>query len=157
MSEHIKRAKVVKIEVKRIVDEYPDISFLETTPEYHYGTDGSNWNHVSEEEKQKIIAQYGSILGACVAYAEQDKERLDAYNRGTWWMIGIKTIATVHILVNDNVIKTQTIDSGGILGIESDSDKSYLQEIGRNQIDEVKDYLRVLCVEDVDSCEIVNI
>lgn len=151
----VKRAKAVKIEVKRIIDENPDLSFLETTPEYHYGTNGSNWEHVSEEDRQKVIAQYGSIWNACIAYARQDNERLDAYNRGIWEMIGIRAVATVHIPVSDNIAKIQTIDSGGLWGIESDSSKSYLQEIEREQIDEVKDYLRILCVEGVDDCEIV--
>ena len=151
----IERAKVVKIEVKRIVDENPDLSFLETTPEYHYGTNGSNWEHVPEEDIQKIVRQYGSIWNACIAYAKQDKERMGAYNRGDWHMIGIKAVATVHIPINDNNVKIQTIDSGGLWGIESDSDDDYIKDIGREQISDVKNYLRILCVNSVDSCEVV--
>src|SRR3990167_2043754 len=119
MSESVKRAKAIKIEIKRIVDENPDLSFLETTPEYHYGKNGSNWEHVSEEDIQKISNQYGSIWNACVAYTKQDKERLDAYNRGVWEMIGIRAVATIHIPVSDDTVKIQTIDSGGLFGIES--------------------------------------
>lgn len=159
MSETIKTAKAIKIEVKRIVDENPDLSFLETTPEYHYGRDGSNWTHVSEEDMQKIISQYGSIWNACMEYAKKDKERLDAYNKGTWEMIGIRAVATIHIPVNggtDDIVKIQTIDSGGLFGIESDSDDSYIQDIGREQIAEVKSYLRTLCVDGVDDCEIIT-
>lgn len=156
MSESIKRAKVVKIEVKRIVDENPDVSFLETTPEYHYGKNGSNWKHVSEDDIQKIIHNYGSIWNACMVYAKQDKERLDAYNRGVWEMIGIRAVATIRIPVNDDTVKIQTIDSGGLFGIESDSDDSYIKDIGRCQIDEVKNYLRILCVENVDDDEIIK-
>jgi len=155
----IKRAKAVKIEVKRIVDENPDLSFLETTPAYHYGKNGSNWEHVSEDDRQKVITNYGSIWNACMVYAKHDKERLDAYNRGVWEMIGIKAVATIHIPVddkNDNTVKIQTIDSGGLFGIESDSDNSYMQDIGREQIAEVKNYLRILCVTGVDDCEIVT-
>ncbi len=152
----VKRAKVVKIEVKRIVDENPDLSFLETTPEYHYGIDGSNWEHVSEEDRQKVIAQYGSIGDTCMAYAMRDKERLDAYNRGVWEMIGIMAVATIHIPVHDGTAKIQTIDSGGLFGIESDSDDSYIQDIGREQIVEVKNYLRILCVDGIDDCEIIT-
>lgn len=152
----VKRAKVVKIEVKRIVDENPDLSFLETTPEYHYGKNGSNWSHVSEEGRQRIIAKYGSIWNACMAYAKQDKERLDAYNRGVWEMIGIRAVATIHIPADDDTVKIQTIDSGGLFGIESDSDDSYIHDIGREQIAEVKNYLRILCVNGVDDCEIIT-
>lgn len=155
MSESIKRAKVVKIEVKRIVDEDPDLSFLETTPEGHYGIDGSDWVHVSKDDKQAAIDKYGSIWSACVEYAKQDKERLDAYNRGTWNMIEIKAVATIHIPVN-NAVKIQTIESGGLFGMASDSDDSDIKDAGIDQIDEVKEYLRILCVDDIENCEIVT-
>lgn len=156
MSESTKRAKVVKIEVKRIVDEDPDMSYLGTTPAYHYGKNGSNWEHVSEEYMQKIIHNYGSIWNACMVYAKRDKERLDAYNRCVWEMIGIRAVATIHIPVDGNTAKIQTIDSGGLFGIESDSDDSYIQDIGREQIAEVKNYLRILCVDSIDDCEIIT-
>lgn len=156
MLEQTKRAKAIKIDVKRIVDENPDLSFLETTPEYHYGKNGSNWEHVSEEDRQKIIAQYGSIWNACMTYAKNDKERLEAYNRGTWEMIGIKAVATIHIPVDgDNTVKIQTIDSGGLFGIESDEGEDYIKDIEREQIAEVKKYLKILCVNGIDECEIV--
>lgn len=150
-----KRAKVVKIEVKRIVDENPDLSFLKTTPEYHYGKNGSNWEHVSEEDKQNIIHNYGSIWNACMVYAKNDQERLDAYYKGIWEMIEIIAVATIHIPVNDNTVKIQTIDSGGVFGIESDSDDSYIRDIGKEQIAEVKNHLRILCVDSIDDCEII--
>ncbi len=156
MSESVKRAKAVKIEVKRIADENPDLSYLETTTEHHYGKDGSNWEHVSEEDIQKIIHNYGSIWNACMVYAKQDKERLDAYNRGVWEMIGIKAIATIHIPVDGDTVKIQTIDSRGLFGIESDSDNGYIQDIGREQIAEVKNHLRILCVGGIDDCEIIT-
>jgi hypothetical protein len=152
----VKRAKAVRIEVKRIVDENPDLSFLETTPEHHYGKNGSNWDHVSEEDIQRVINQYGSIWNACIAYAKQDKERLDTYNRGVWEMIGIRAVATIHIPVDGDTVKIQTIDSGGLFGIESDSDNNYIQDIGREQITEVKNHLRILCTDGIDDCEIIT-
>ena len=155
MPESIKRAKVIKIEIKRILDENPDLSFLETTPEYHYGTDGSNWAHVPEDDIQKVVKQYGSIWNACIAYAKQDKERLDAYNRGDWKMIGIKAVATIHIPTNNNNVNVQNIYSKGLWGIESDSDDDYIKDIGREQIAEVKQYLRILYVDGIDDCDII--
>ncbi len=185
----IKRAKVIKIEVKRVIDENPDLSYLETTPEYHYGENGSEWRNVSEEDMEKIIKQYDSIWNACMAYARQDKRRLDDFNKGIWNMIGIKAVATIHIplydknntvndntvndntvndntvndntvndnTVNDNTVKIQTIDSGGLFGIESDSDDGYIEDIGREQIAELKNHLRILCVDDIDNCDIIDL
>lgn len=154
--ESIKRAKAIKIEIKRITDEDPDLSFLETIPEGHYGVDGSSWVHVTDEDKQEIINKYGSIWNACVEYAKQDKKRLDDYNRGTWEMIGIKAVATIHIPICDNTVKIQTIDSGGLFGIASDSDNSDIKDAEICQIEEVKRCLRILCIDDVDNCEIVT-
>jgi len=54
------------------------------------------------------------------------------------------------------IVKIQTIDSGGLWGIESDSDSSYLNEIGKEQVEEVREYLRTLCVQGIDNCEIVT-
>ena len=156
ISGSIKRAKVIKIEVKRITDEDPDLSFLETTPEGHYGIDGSGWVHVSEEDIKEIVEKYGSVWNACIAYAKKDKERLDAYNKGIWEMIGIKAVATIHIPTGGDTVKIQTIDSGGLFGIASDSGDSDIQEAGRDQIEEVKKYLRILCVDGVDDCEIIT-
>ena len=152
----VKKAKVVKIEIKRVQDEYPDISFLETTPEGHYGENGSEWDHVSKEDVKNVVEEYGSIWNACVEYARQDEERLNAYKRGEWEMICIKAVATVHIPIFDNAIRVHTIDSGGLWGVESDNDESYLQEIEKDQINEVKEILRILCVENVDSCKIIT-
>lgn len=154
--ESVKRAKAIKIEVKRIVDENPDLSFLETTPEGHYGIDGSGWVHVSEEDIKEIVEKYGSVWNVCIAYAKKDKERLDTYNKGIWGMIGIKAVATIHIPAGGDTVKIQTIDSGGLFGIASDSDDGDIQEIGRDQIDEVKNYLRILCVTGADDCEIIT-
>jgi len=156
MSGVSERAKAIKIVVKREYDDDPDLSYLDTTPEYHYGKDGYNWNHVSEEDKKKVIEQYDSIWNACIAHAERDKERLDAFFRGAWDMIGITAVATIHIPIDNKTVKVQTISSGGLWGIESDSDEKYLQEIGREQIAEVKGYLKTLCVDGVNDCEIKN-
>ena len=149
----VKRAKAIKIEIKRIVEEDPDLSFLETTAEIHYGENGSNWEHVPEEDKRKVIDNYGSIWNACIAYARRDKKRLEDYRRGVWDMIGIKAVATIHIPIEDNSSKIQTIDSGGLWGVESDSEDVYIKEIEKEQIGEIKKYLRVLCVENIDGCE----
>ncbi len=65
-----------------------------------------------------------------------------------------KAVATVHIPTGDNITRVHTIDSGGLWNIESDSGQ--VKEIENDEIDEVKDILRVLCVENVDSCKIVT-
>jgi len=143
----IKQTTLEKIEIKYTDDESPDVSYLETTAEEHYGENGSNWSHVSEEEKAKVIAEFGSIYEACIAYAARDKERLDAFNRGEWHMIGIQAKATILIPIGNNSFSIQSIHSNSLWGIESDSDEKYLKEIEQEQIEEVKRYLKILNVK----------
>ncbi len=61
---------------------------------------------------------------------KQDFERMESLNDGQWCFVGI--IAKAVIVSAQGV--TQTIRSGGLWGIESDSDKSYLEEIARDEL-----------------------
>ena len=69
-------------------------------------------------------------------YALQDKKRLEAYYNGEWCFIGIQAKAEIRI----NGI-SQTISSGGLWGIESDSDEEYFDEVFEEQKEELKDNL----------------
>lgn len=159
ISSRMKCARVSKITIKHMIDETPDVSFMETTPEYHYGEDGRDWQHVSEEEKRKVIEQYGSIWNACVAYAEQDAERLAAFNRGDWNMIGI--MAEAEVLIPEDTIPgpswlIQHITSGGLWGIESNSGEEYFAEVEKEEITQLKGHLKTLNIEGADDCPIVK-
>jgi hypothetical protein len=69
-------------------------------------------------------------------YAWQDYKRMESLNNGNWQYIGI--IAKAKILIplpsNPGSYQYQTISSGGIWGIESDSGEEYLQEEAAAQI-----------------------
>lgn len=69
-------------------------------------------------------------------YALQDKKRLEAYYNDEWYFIGIQAKAEIRI----NGI-SQTISSGGLYGIESDSGDEYLDEVFEEQKEELKDNL----------------
>ena len=69
-------------------------------------------------------------------YALQDKKRLEAYYNDEWYFIGIQAVAEIRI----NGI-SQTISSGGLYGIESDSGDEYLDEVFEEQKEELKDNL----------------
>lgn len=60
------------------------------------------------------------------SYLEQPEfaDRLAAYRRNEFVFIGVRAVAEIEI----NGIR-QTISSGGLWGIESDSDEAYLQSI----------------------------
>lgn len=94
--------------------------------DYRYFNSGSIDSGNTEEENRQ--------------YAMQDYERVDAYNRDQWWFLGINAEAQVQL--NGNLV--QTITSGGLWGIESDSDDSYLQQVGDEQLAELKDQLHAI-------------
>lgn len=66
-------------------------------------------------------------------YALQDKKRLEAYYNDEWHFIGIQAKAEIRI----NGI-SQTISSGGLYGIESDSGDEYFNEVFEEQKEELK-------------------
>jgi hypothetical protein len=72
-------------------------------------------------------------------YCQQDYERMESLNRGNWCFIGIRADAEIVV---DGV--RQDISSGGLWGIESDSDRAYLTEIDGEQLSELRDQLQAL-------------
>ena len=74
---------------------------------------------------------------------------MERLNRGDWCYLGIR--AEAEIIGNeqkDGPNKwhgvVQTISSGGLWGIESDSDRSYLEEVQEEELSNLKTELRAL-------------
>lgn len=72
-------------------------------------------------------------------YRLQDYKRMESLNQGDWCFIGIRADAEIVV---DGVV--QEISSGGLWGIESDSDRAYLTEIEGEQLSELRGQLRAL-------------
>lgn len=77
-------------------------------------------------------------------YCQQDYQRMKGLNDGDWNFIGIKAYAEITIPINGDSRLCQEITSGGLWGIESDSEDSYLDEIGKEQLSELRDQLHAL-------------
>ena len=114
------------MEVKTVYDDYPDLSYLD------------QYEDSDDPEEQK--------------YYEQDQKRKESYG-DTWNMVGIKAVATIYIPFKVVTNKgeeinfhVETIDSGGLWSIESDSDKTYFTEVAEDQINHLKGYLDMLNV-----------
>jgi len=69
-------------------------------------------------------------------HALQDKKRLEAYYNNEWHFVGVQAVAEIRI----NGI-SQTISSGGLWGIESDSSDEYFDEIFEEEKEQLKDVL----------------
>jgi hypothetical protein len=66
----------------------------------------------------------------------QDQERLAAYHNGDFTFVGIRAEADVVI---GGVI--QTLTSGGLWGIESDSGREYIEEVADQEYTELRKIL----------------
>jgi hypothetical protein len=76
-------------------------------------------------------------------YVIRDYERMERLHHGDWCYIGIRAEAEILIPSGGHSV-VQEITSGGLWGVESDSDKSYLSEIETDELAELRDQLRAL-------------
>jgi hypothetical protein len=75
------------------------------------------------------------------SYLEQDgfEDRLQQYHNREFGYIGIRAVAKLDI---DGTI--QTITSGGLWGIEDDSDQSYLNEVADEEKQDLRSHLHAI-------------
>lgn len=76
-------------------------------------------------------------------YVRQDYERMQRLHRGDWCYIGVRAEAEVIANVQSEPNGkwhgvVQTVTSGGLWGIEDDSERSYIEEEQANQLAELK-------------------
>ena len=83
-------------------------------------------------------------------YTRQDYERMEQLNAGSWCYIGIRAEAEVCIVrdIQSNLHRElnslgpiQHITSGGLYGIESDSDRKHIESIEKEELAELRSEL----------------
>ena len=84
-----------------------------------------------EEEGSDLYQKYG----------KQDFERMERLNNGSWRHIGIVAKGIVSYDDGELTKRIETFTSSGLWGIESDSDKEYIQEIEQEQLDDLRAHL----------------
>ena len=79
-------------------------------------------------------------------YTRQDYERMERLNRGDWGYIGIKAEAVIAIPSESspNISTHQTIHSGGLWGIESNSGREYLASVAKDELADLREQLHAL-------------
>lgn len=169
---HTKR--ILSIEVKQDYDSDPDTSWLgeysdRKTSEYSldraHDEDCPNFDNEDGEEESctcgfdgywnnreyryfnpssNYVDKAGHALEGNTPedvrkYTKQDYDRLESLHRGAWAYIGIWAQA-------DIVIGTvrQTIRSGGLWGIEDDSEPAYFKEVEHEELSELRNQLHAL-------------
>lgn len=84
------------------------------------------------------------------SYLEQEgfEHRLEQYKQGMFDYMGVRADAEIWVPTyaqfNKGASILQSITSGGLWGIESDSDSSYIAEIEQEQLAELREQLHAL-------------
>jgi hypothetical protein len=154
--QHQKR--ILSIEVKHIDDTDADTSYLgeySNTPagEFSIARNIIGQYHYFNPGRVEAFDPTASWIPADRAFADKesfwretmrenarkDYERMEAYNADDWSFIGIRAQAEIAI---GGVC--QTITSGGLWGIESDSDESYFREVEHEELNQLRGILHEL-------------
>lgn len=131
----IKRSEFNQV---RKVDESPDLSWL---GEYDNEPGENAIDREAIGDRNRGEYRYCNVTMSAADTGnpdsvQQDYNRLEAYNRGEWCMIGIWAEVRVYIAGVMQIIR-----SGGLWGIESDSEESYSEQVYAEQCDELANIL----------------
>jgi hypothetical protein len=148
-----KKNRILKVWTETRLDENPDTSWIgEYTDElepcvilrargefYEHLPEDADWPSRGREYRGFRPYAGGEKPGTenFYVYGMRDFQRMEALERGDWCFVGI--MAKAEVVTPSGTI--QILRSGGLWGIESDSDESYLGEIRAEQLDELRDEL----------------
>lgn len=130
----MRKPELLDVKVETVPDEDPDLSYLEN--EY----DSLSQTVVTScRASQADVEKYGweTVKG----WLDKDAERLASYGRA-WGMLGVQATGELHIPHDSWTSKgtdrgwiIQTLTTPGLWGVESDSDQSYLDEVGAEEVE----------------------
>jgi hypothetical protein len=75
-------------------------------------------------------------------YGMQDYNRMEALNNGDFCFLGISAEAKVLTSTDGENWLINTLSSGGLWGIESDGEKSYIKDVEEEELEHLKDVLK---------------
>ena len=131
------KPKIEEIWIEHIVDDNPDLSFLESEV-----VDGKV---ISDAYSQ---ADYDEDPKTIEKYIEEDTKRLNDYGN-TWVQWGIRAVAEVSypIASQPGSRRLERFTSSGIWGIDSDSDGAGIAAEEESQLDDLKSHLEQFGVD----------
>jgi hypothetical protein len=96
-----------------------------------------SFNYVDKNGKPKD----GLTPEEVCKYTRQDYERMERLNRGDWCFIGIVAHAEIGLHRPGNTYLIEIVHSGGLWGIESDSQPDYLESVEQDELADLKNVL----------------
>lgn len=135
-----RKAKIHSVRIEHAADNSPDTSYLGEYSDIatsEFTIDRAKRGEQAHHEDQYFNPSFNYVNPDGTAlmgntdddirkYVEQDYQRMERLNDGDWSYIGIIAKAEVQLPGSDVI---QTIRSGGLWGIESDSDAAYLRQV----------------------------
>jgi len=110
--------------------EFRDLTTPDDCPDLSWLVDESRYTDESAADRRKA--------------EQQDQDRLDAYNRGDWSMIGLQCQATIYIPAGGSSFAVYTLTSPGVWGVESDAAADYHGEILADERSTLRKHLTAL-------------
>ncbi len=103
--------------------------------EYRYFNPSSNYVDAKDQPRD------GLTPDEVRKYTRQDYERMEDYNANGWCYVGLRAVAKYQTAFGSPI---QTLSSGGLWGIESDSDASYFAEVAGEELAQLRTELKAL-------------
>lgn len=98
-------------------------------------------------EYRYFIAEMSAAQTGNPESVMQDYERFEEYNRGGWYFLGIWVEAIVSYSTGNNCRRIERLRSAGLCGIESDSEKCYIQSVIDDELADLRNHLAVFGVD----------
>lgn len=131
--------KITKITLRKIPDHDADTSYLGEFSQ----TPGDF--AIDQGEQPRILRYFNAANVENMEQARSNYDRVMEFENGDVTHYGIR--ADAEIATSRNGGKSwllNTIRSGGLWGIESDSDQDYFDEVGQDALSELKETLKVM-------------
>lgn len=141
--------RILSITIKELEDNDADLSYLGKYSNNPGEMRNGKWipaidrkalGHMRREQFRYFIPAMTEDETGNPESIMQDYSRMEEYGV-LWGMVGIKASAQIQLSDNSPI---QTIESGGLWGIESDSSKEYLQSVKEEELFSLLNELRQL-------------
>ncbi len=139
------------VEWNALEDAYNEVGeLLDAVSECECDCGRGSWNRGEYQYFNPCHENYkGLDVEEIAKYCLQDYDRMESLNNGNWYYIGIRAEAEIGLPSNYTqagkpILMCQKITSGGLWGIESDSDRDYLESVEKDELADLKTQLKGL-------------
>lgn len=137
--------KITKIKIKKLYDEDPMLDFLG-----FFSDDPGKFAVEHTDGSGRGYKYFNADNVENMTQARQNYKRMMEFNNGQVSMLGIKAEAEIQTSTDGKTWLINRLHSGGLWGMESDSDSSEFDNEGENQLAELSEVLQALGFTDAE-------